>query len=183
MAGALLGADTRAQARTLRVLILGGTGFIGPHFVEALKAGGHTVTLFNRGRRNPGTASNVEVLIGDRNGQLDALRNRDWDTVIDNSGYVPRDVRASAELLADRVQHYVFISSISAYADFKSPGIDEDYALARLADPSTTEVTGESYGGLKVLCEEIVQRTYGERATIVRPTYIVGPGDTTDRFT
>jgi 2'-hydroxyisoflavone reductase len=185
IAGALLAPRVPAQTstRAMRVLILGGTGFIGPHFVEALQAGGHTVTLFNRGRRNAGSVSGVEILIGDRNGQLDALKNRDWDVAIDNSGYVPRDVRASAELLAGRVQHYIFISSISAYADFKSVNIDEDYALARLKDPSTTEVTGESYGGLKVLCEEAVQKTYGSRCAIVRPTYIVGPGDTSDRFT
>jgi 2'-hydroxyisoflavone reductase len=183
VAGALFAASPKARVPPLRVLILGGTGFIGPHFVDALTAAGHTVTLFNRGRRNPRAVAGVETLIGDRNGKLDALRNRNWDAVIDNSGYVPRDVQASAELLADRVQHYVFISSISAYADLKSPGIDEDHALARLADPTTTQITNESYGGLKVLCEAAVERIYRERATIIRPTYIVGPGDTSDRFT
>jgi 2'-hydroxyisoflavone reductase len=182
-AGMLFGAGARAAQQPMRVLILGGTGFIGPHFTAALQAAGHAVTLFNRGRRSAEAVSNVEILHGDRAGKLDALRNRGWDVVIDNSGYVPRDVRASAELLAGQVPHYVFISSISAYADLKAAGIDEDYALAELEDPNTTQVTNETYGGLKVLCEAAVRKIYGDRATIIRPTYIVGPGDTTDRFT
>ena len=170
-------------AKTLRVLILGGTGFIGPHFVEVLNAHGHTLTLFNRGKRNASLFPNIETLIGDRNGGLDALRGRDWDVVIDNSGYVPRHVRLSAELLKDRVQRYIFVSSISAYASLAKPGISEDDPTATLPDPSVEQVTGETYGGLKALCEQAVEQTFGERATILRPTYIVGPGDHTDRFT
>lgn len=172
-----------ARAKPLKVLILGGTGFIGPHFVRVLGDAGHTVTLFNRGKRDPEVKSGVEQLIGDRNGQIDALRGRDWDVVVDNSGYTTKQVRATAELLKGHVQHYLFISSISVYADFKKAGIDEDYPLATLSDPDTDQVTGETYGGLKALCEKIVQTTYGANSTIIRPSYIAGPGDPTDRFT
>ena len=170
-------------AKTLRVLILGGTGFIGPHFVEVLRRRGHTLTLFNRGKRNASLFPQTETLIGDRNGGLDALRGRDWDVVIDNSGYVPRHVRLSAELLKDRVQRYIFVSSISAYASLAKAGISENDPTAILPDPTVEQVTGETYGGLKALCEQAVEQTFGERATILRPTYIVGPGDPTDRFT
>lgn len=180
---ALAAMPARAAGKPLRVLILGGTGFIGPHFVESLQARGHTLTLFNRGKRNADLFPKLETLIGDRNGDLAVLRNREWDVVIDNSGYVPRHVKASAELLKDKVQRYIFISSISAYADLTKPNIGEDYATARLDDPSVEQVTGETYGGLKALCEQAVEQLYGERATILRPTYIVGPGDPTDRFT
>lgn len=175
-------AQQARQTGALRVLILGGTGFIGPHFVTALREGGHKVTVFNRGRRKASLPADVEALEGDRDGKLDALKRRDWDVVIDNSGYVPRVVKQSVDLLKDRVQHYIFISSISAYADLSTPGIGEDYKLAALKDP-TTEDIGENYGGLKVLCEQVVEQVYGKRSAIVRPTYIVGPGDTTDRFT
>jgi len=183
VAGALSGIHVRAEERPLRVLILGGTGFIGPHFVETLRAQRHTLTLFNRGKRNASLFPDIETRHGDRNGQLQALETGTWDVVIDNSGYVPRHVRLSAELLKDRVQRYIFISSISAYADLSKPNIDEDYPTAKLDDPSVEEVNGETYGGLKALCEQVVEETYGERATIIRPTYIVGPGDPTDRFT
>jgi len=171
-----------AKAKPMRVLILGGTGFIGPHFVETLRAQGHTVTLFNRGKRNPGLFTDIETLIGDRNGQVDALKNRDWDAVIDDSGYLTKQVRLTADLLKDHTQYYLYISSISAYADFATPNIDEDYKLAELKDPDTEDIMA-NYGGLKAACEGIVAATYGTRSCIVRPTYIVGPGDHTDRFT
>lgn len=174
---------TTFAANTLRILILGGTGFIGPHFVDELQARGHTLTLFNRGKRNASLFPKIETLIGDRNGGLDALRGREWDVVIDNSGYVPRHVRLSAELLKDRVRRYIFVSSISAYASLAKPGITEDDPTATLSDPNAEQVTGETYGGLKALCEQAVEQTFGKRATILRPTYIVGPGDHTDRFT
>jgi 2'-hydroxyisoflavone reductase len=167
----------------MRVLILGGTGFIGPHFVAALTARGHSLTLFNRGKRNSEAHPGVEQLVGDRDGQLDALKGRDWDVVIDNSGYTPREVKLTAELLRDHVRQYIFISSIAVYADFSGPGIDESYKLAQLKDPSVEVVDEDTYGGLKVLCEQVVEHTYGARATLIRPTYIAGPGDTTDRFT
>jgi nucleoside-diphosphate-sugar epimerase len=172
-----------AKAKALRVLILGGTGFIGPHFVDALHEGGHTITLFNRGKRDPEAKPGIEQLLGDRNGQIEALQGRDWDVVIDNSGYTPKQVKATVELLDKHVQHYIFISSIAAYADFKIPNIDEDYKLAEWKGEDLDTVTGESYGGLKVMCEKLVEQTYGKRSTIIRPTYIAGPGDVTDRFT
>src|SRR5688572_5381805 len=111
-----------AKSKALKVLMLGGTGFIGPHFVDALTAGGHTITLFNRGKRDPEAKPGIEQLLGDRNGQIDALKGRDWDVVIDNSGYKPSQVKLTTNLLKDRVAQYIFISSIAAYADFKVAG-------------------------------------------------------------
>jgi 2'-hydroxyisoflavone reductase len=169
--------------KQLKVLILGGTGISGPHLVRELGARGHQVTLFNRGKRNPGLFPNVETVIGDRNGPLDVLKGRDWDVVVDNSGYFPRQVQQSAELLKDHAGHYIYVSSISAYADLTPPGIDEDYKLAELKDPNATEITNDNYGGLKAACERIVEQTFGEHQTVVRPSYIVGPGDSSDRFT
>lgn len=182
-AGMLMAGSVFAQGKPLRVLILGGTGFIGPHFVAVLRGAGHKLTLFNRGKRNPGLFPDVEALTGDRDGKIDALKNRDWDVVIDDSGYVPRMVKLTADLLKDHVQHYIFVSSISAYADLATPGIDEDYKLAVLKDPTSETIGDSSYGGLKALCEQVVEKTYGTRCAIIRPTYIVGPGDTSDRFT
>lgn len=170
-------------SKPMRILILGGTGFVGPHLVEACRARGHALTLFNRGKRNASLFPDIETRLGDRNGKLESLEQGKWDVVIDNSGYVPRHVRMSAELLEPRVRRYIFVSSISAYADLASPGIDEGYPTAKLADPAVEDINGETYGGLKALCEQAVEQTYGKRATIVRPTYIVGPGDPTDRFT
>src|SRR6185295_9059821 len=172
-----------AKSQPKTVLILGGTGFIGPHFVKALMDGGHTVTLFNRGKRDPEAHPGVEQLLGDRDGKLEALENRSWDAVIDNSGYFPRTVRLSAELLKPRVKQYIFISSIAAYADFARPGIDENYPRGRLDDPAGEQVTGKTYGPLKAACEDVVNEVYGRDATVIRPTYIAGPGDYTDRFT
>lgn len=175
--------EERGQPRSLRILILGGTGFIGPHFVRQARLRGHTVTLFNRGRSNANLFPDLETLIGDRDGQLDALRGRDFDAVIDSSGYVPRHVRDSATLLAERASHYLFISSVSAYADFDTPGIDEDYPLATMPDATVEEVTEDTYGPMKVLAERAVTEAFPRGATVVRPGYIVGPGDTTDRWT
>jgi 2'-hydroxyisoflavone reductase len=172
-------------AKPLQVLIFGGTGFIGPHFVRELRAGGHKLTLLNRGKRNPGLFPDVETLIADRNvaGHVEVLAGREWDVVIDDSGYFPGQVRASAAALKDRVQHYIYVSSISAYADLTPAGIDEDYKLAPLDDPNAQEITEKNYGGLKAACEQIVEQTFGARQAVIRPTYIVGPGDHTDRFT
>jgi 2'-hydroxyisoflavone reductase len=176
-------AQNDAKGRQLRVLIFGGTGFLGPHFVEALQGGGHRITLFNRGKSNPGLFKHLETLIGDRDGKLEALKGRDWDVVIDDSGYVPRHVKLSADLLKDRVGHYIFVSSISVYGTFPKPGLDEDDEVASPPGPQVEEVNGETYAGLKAGCEQIVESTYGSRCTIVRPHYVVGPGDSTDRFT
>lgn len=180
--GALMSGVALARSQPLKILILGGTGFIGPHFVRTLREHGHTLTLFNRGKRNPGLFPDVETLIGDRNGPVDALKNRDWDAVIDDSGYLPKQVRLTTGLLRERVRQYLFISSISAYADFKAVNIDEDYPLAKLANPDSEDISAD-YGALKAACEQIVVDSFGKRSTIVRPTYIVGPGDHTDRFT
>jgi len=181
--GSMASTSVWPQSGKQRVLILGGTGFIGPHFVEVLRAHGHTITLFNRGRRNPGLFKDVETLIGDRDGKLDTLRGRDWDVVIDDSGFVPRIVQQSADLLHDHVQHYIYVSSISAYADLSKANLDEDQPLAVLKDPTVEQMSDGAYGGLKALCEQVVQKAYGKHSAIIRPSYIVGPGDTSDRFT
>lgn len=169
-----------ATGRTL--LILGGTGFIGPHLTEAALARGWTVTHFNRGRRDPDGVENVETLIGDRKGQLDALRDRKWDAVVDNTGYIPKYVKMSAELLAPNTGYCLYISSISAYASFATPN-DEDSATGVLDDVEEEEITETTYGPMKALCEQHTRAAYGERCSIVRPGYIVGPLDPTDRFT
>ncbi|MBV9787093.1 MAG: SDR family oxidoreductase [Chloroflexi bacterium] len=167
----------------MKILILGGTVFLGRAIVEACAARGHEVTLFNRGQRNPDLFPELEHLRGDRDGNLEALRGRRWDAVIDPSGYLPRLVRASAELLADAVDHYTFISSISVYAGFPTRGMDENAPLGTLDDPTVEEITGESYGPLKVLCEQAVAETLPGRSLIIRPGLIVGPHDPTNRFT
>ncbi|MDY6949684.1 MAG: NAD-dependent epimerase/dehydratase family protein [Pseudomonadota bacterium] len=185
-AAALLAGETFAAEqpmKPLKVLILGGTGISGPHLVRELRNAGHQLTLLNRGKRAPGMFKDIETLIGDRNGPLDVLAGRDWDVVVDNSGYFPRQVTRSTTILKDHTQHYIYVSSISAYADLTPPGIDEDYQLAQLQDPDATEITSDNYGGLKAACEKIVEQTFGERQAVIRPSYIVGPGDSSDRFT
>ena len=167
----------------MRVLILGGTKFLGRHLAESALAQGHSVTLFNRGIQSAGLYPEAEHLRGDRDGDLTALHGRTWDVAIDTSGYVPRVVRASAQLLAGAVEHYSFVSSISAYAGWPALSrIDEDAPVATLADPTVEEVGGESYGPLKALCEQAVRETLPGRALVVRPGLIVGPYDPTDRF-
>jgi 2'-hydroxyisoflavone reductase len=170
-------------AETVKILILGGTVFLGRHLVEAALARGHAVTLFNRGQSSPDLFPDVEKLRGNRDGPLDGLRGRQWDAAIDTCGYAPRVVRASAELLADSVNHYTFISSLSVYADLSRPGIDEAAPVGRLPDDSIEEVTGETYGPLKALCEQAAERALPGRVLNVRPGLIVGPHDPTDRFT
>jgi 2'-hydroxyisoflavone reductase len=167
----------------MRILIIGGTRFLGRHLVEAALARRHEVTLFNRGQSNPELFPQLETILGDREKDLDRLRGRKWDTVIDVAGYLPRIVRLSAEVLEPNVGRYVFISSLSVYADFKKIGIDESYPVAKIEGESVEEITGETYGPLKALCEKAVREIYGERALIVRPGLIVGPHDPTDRFT
>jgi 2'-hydroxyisoflavone reductase len=172
-----------AAGRRLRILVLGGTGFLGPHTVRAALANGHEVTLFNRGRTNPGLFPDLEKLKGDRDGDLEALKGRTWDAVIDTSGYVPRIVGLSVERLRDSADRYLFVSTLSVYASLATPGIDETAAVGRLDDPKTETIDGETYGPLKALCEEVVNRGFPDRATVIRPGLIVGPGDPTDRFT
>ena len=166
----------------MKLLVLGGTKFLGRHVVEAGLARGDEVTIFNRGQFNPELYPEVEKLRGDRDGGLEVLRGRRWDAVLDTSGYVPRVVRASAELLADAVDLYVFISSMSVYADFRQPN-DEDSPTATLADESAEERTGETYGPLKALCERAAEAALPGRVLNVRAGLIVGPYDPTGRFT
>lgn len=167
----------------MKILILGGTKFLGRHLVDSALAHGHEVTLFNRGKTNPTLFPNVETITGDREHDIEKLSGREWDAVIDVAGYVPRIVRLSAEGLKGSVKRYVFISSVSVYADFKKVGLDESYPVGKLEDESVEEITGETYGPLKALCEKTVQDIYGDRALIIRPGLIVGPHDPTDRFT
>src|SRR5690606_12814350 len=128
------------EVKPMRILILGGTGFIGPHIVNACRERGHTLTLFTRGKRNAWPVPDLVPRLGDRDGKLGSLNQGDWDVVIDNSGYVPRHVRLSAELLEPRIGRYIFVSSISAYADLSAPGIKEDHPTAKLADPAVEHV-------------------------------------------
>lgn len=168
----------------MRILVLGGTLFLGRHLVEAALARGDEVTLFNRGRTNPELFPQVESLRGDRDGDLAALRGRSWDAVIDPSARVPRWVRMTGELLADAVEHYVFISSGSVYADTSRPGVDESAPVHTIADETVEEITDpETYGALKVLCERAAEELMPGRVLSVRAGLIVGPYDPTGRFT
>lgn len=176
------GAASRNRKR-LRILVLGGTGFIGPHMVQEALRRGHDVELFNRGRTNNELFPDLKLYVGDRDNDLQSLKGGEWDVVIDNSGYVPRHVEDSARLLAPAANHYVYISTISVYGDV-SEKITEESTLATLTDETVEEVTGDTYGPLKALCEQRVLAEFGEsRSTILRPTYICGPGDRTDRYT
>ena len=169
--------------RALRMLILGGTGFTGPAQVEYAVARGHQVTVFNRGRTNPGILDKlkVEELTGDRNGDMSALRGRQWDVVIDNPTMLPRWVRTAGEILKNNTQHYIFISTISVYADTSKSGMDESTALLQLRDPASENP--QDYGALKAASEAEAERQYPGKTTIIRPGLIVGPGDNSDRFT
>lgn len=168
----------------MKILILGGTKFLGRHLVDAALAAGHEVTLFNRGKTNPTLFPDIETIIGDREQDIEKVSGREWDAVIDVAGYVPRIVRLAAQSLGRTVKKYVFISSVSVYQDYKKAGMDESYPVGKLEDESVEEITGESYGPLKALCEKVVQETFGgDHAIIVRPGLIVGPHDPTDRFT
>ncbi|MSP11427.1 MAG: SDR family oxidoreductase [Chloroflexi bacterium] len=167
----------------MKILILGGTIFLGRHLVEAALARGHGVTLFNRGQHNPDLFPQVEKLRGNRDGEMGSLARRQWDAVIDTCGYIPRIVRASAEYLSNATRHYTFISTISVYGEISNPGADEHSPLATLADPTVEQITGETYGPLKVLCEQVAEQALPGRVLQVRPGLIAGPYDPTDRFT
>jgi 2'-hydroxyisoflavone reductase len=169
----------------LRLLVLGGTKFLGRHIVETALERGHDVTIFHRGTTNRGLfGDRVEEVLGDRDGGLGVLESGRWDAVVDTSGYFPRIVGASAKLLAARADHYTFVSSISVYDDF-STGPDERSPVATLEDEAIEELGDEyeHYGGLKALCEKAVERELPGRTLVVRPGLIVGPHDPTDRFT
>jgi 2'-hydroxyisoflavone reductase len=168
----------------MKILIIGGTKFLGRHLVNAALAQGHEITLFNRGKTNPHLFPAVEKLNGDRDGVLDALKGRHWDAAIDTSGYVSAQVRATTELLADSVGHYTFISSISVYRDFRETGLDENAPTAILPHKSGNgEANGEHYGANKALCERTAERAMPGRVLIIRPGIIAGPHDPSDRFT
>src|SRR6266581_2752825 len=197
-AGAGLGFGVRSTSlfaeksvKPLRILILGGTGFTGPYQVRYALGRGHKVTTFNRGKTHPGELPNeVEQLIGDRNGQLDALRDRQWDVAIDNPTTLPAWVRNAAQILKDNVDRYMFISTISVYAD-TGQGVDETAPLAKYDGPDPYKETIEAvkasgyktYGPLKALSEHEVEKWFPGKSLIIRPGLIIGPGDPSDRFT
>jgi 2'-hydroxyisoflavone reductase len=191
--GAIAAGLTRATEiklpRPMSILFLGGTGFLGPAQVEYALARGHRVTLFNRGRSAAGLfRDRAELLIGNRDAKVDeglgALAGeRRWDVVIDNSGYLPRHVRDSVELLRDRVGRYVYVSTVAVYDPGGGAVLDETSPLRRMTNLQDETMSWANYGPQKAECDRIVQELLGKAATIVRPTYIVGPGDDTDRFT
>lgn len=188
--------SVKAASSPMNVLVLGGTGFIGPPMVEYLIERGHKVALFNRGRTNTDLFPDVERLTGDRNDNLEALKDRTWDVVFDNHATLPRWVQQTAELLRGSVNRYVHVSTISVYAepDFTMPDdreeeeklrIDEDAPLIQLAEDwdGSEQITGETYGAFKWQAEAEAEKAFPGKTTIVRPGLIVGPGDPTDRFT
>lgn len=172
-----------ASLKPLKILILGGTGFIGPHQVETALGRGHQVTIFNRGKTAPEMFPQVEQLLGDRADDLEALRGRKWDAVIDNSGFKPSWVRDSAQLLKGNVGQYVYMSSISVYADNSVKGQTEEGLVQSLDGPSNQDASNQNYGGMKARSEDYVREFFSESATLLRAGLVVGPGDPTDRFT
>lgn len=185
------GAEEKAT-KPMRILILGGTGFTGPFQVRYALERGHKVTVFNRGKTHPGELpKEAEQLIGDRNGQLDALKDRKWDVVIDNPTSVPVWVRDAAQILKGNVDRYVFISTISVYADTSKAGTDESAPLAKYNGPDAMKESRDSiiasqfalYGPLKALAEQEAEKWFPKQTLIIRPGLIVGPRDETDRFT
>lgn len=175
----------------MKLLIIGGTRFLGRHLVTAALARGHQVTLFNRG--NYSIPAEVETIEGDRHTELHKLKGREWDAVVDTSGHLPRAVRSAAEALADSVNRYVFVSSQNAYANVSVPGIAEDYPLGTLTEEQLNQANaidttgqpsyGSLYGGLKALCEQAAEEVMPNRVLVLRPGLIVGPYDYSDRFT
>ena len=168
----------------MRLLVLGGTKFLGRAAVEVALARGHEVTLFNRGETNPELFPEAEKLRGDRTADLSALEGREWDAVLDPSGYIPSVVRASAEALADSTAHYLFVSSVSVYASLTAP-VDEESPVAELGDLPDDKLTDDysNYGALKALCEQAVADVFDEQQASVRPGLIAGANDPTGRFT
>ena len=175
--------------RRLKILMLGGTAFLGPAIVDNALARGHEVTLFNRGRTNTHLYPDLEKLVGDRLESHDALEGRKWDVVIDTSGYFPRVVEAAAAALAGTIGQYIFISSVSVYADFSKKGITEDDPVGTVTPEEVAEVdsmrkiTGQNYGPLKALCEQAAENAFPGKTCNIRPGLIVGPMDKSDRFT
>lgn len=168
----------------MRLLVLGGTSFVGRHIVEAALDSGHEVTLFNRGKTNPGLFEGLEQRHGDRQaGDYASLARGEWDAVIDVNAYYPRAVREAAAALSGRVGWFTFVSTVSVYDEVGDGPVDEGWALRSLDDPATEEVNGDTYGGLKVVCEEAATAAFPGSCAIVRPGIVAGPHDPTDRFT
>jgi 2'-hydroxyisoflavone reductase len=163
----------------MRILILGGTVFLGRALTDAALSAGHQVTHLNRGKSSPPDAR-VETLTGDRTGDLGVIGGHEWDAVIDTSGYLPQVVKRSVDALRGAGERYLFVSSISVY---EGEGYGEDAPLAPAPHPVPEVMTMETYGALKAMCEDVVRKGFGDKATIVRPGLIVGPHDPTDRFT
>jgi 2'-hydroxyisoflavone reductase len=191
-ASELLAGTVGKAVKSLRILILGGTGFTGPFQVKYALSRGHKVTVFNRGKTHPGELpKEAEQLLGDRNGQLDALKGRKWDVCIDIPTTLPVWVRDAAQILQGNVDRYVFISTISVYSDNSKPGMDESGPLAEYKGADAMKETQQTlaasrfalYGPLKVLSEKEAEKWFPGKALIIRPGLIVGPGDETDRFT
>jgi 2'-hydroxyisoflavone reductase len=169
----------------MRILIIGGTRFIGRHLVEQALDRGHQVTVFHRGRTGAELFAGderLERLTGDRNSDLSALTEGEWDATVDTCAYVPAQVQELANVLGERGGRYLLVSSVSAYRSPEKAGYTEDSPLAELDDPTVEEVTDETYGGLKVLCERVALDRFGPSTLVVRPTYVVGPDDYTWRF-
>jgi 2'-hydroxyisoflavone reductase len=181
------GPSVGRSKKPLKILFLGGTGFLGPHTVNHAISRGHEVTLFNRGRSSEGLFPELISIIGNRDPKVDKglseLKGKHWDCVIDTSGYVPRIVDASSALLADFCDQYLFVSSISVYSDFAKISLNESSAVGTLDDTTVETIDGETYGPLKAYCEQAVEKNFKDRATIIRPGLIVGPRDRTDRYT
>ena len=190
-----MGPPLQDRVKQMKLLILGGTRFVGRHLVDAALTRNHEVTLFNRGT-HPAPFPNVETIKGDRNHDLSKLEGRGWDAVIDTSGYLPRSIAASALVLSSAIDNYVFISSVSVYADLTQADIHETAALATLSSEQleaanavdssgqiSAVIYGKMYGGLKALCERTAEEVLPNRVLIIRPGLIVGPYDYTDRFT
>lgn len=180
----------------MKILILGGTKFLGPHLIAAAQERGHEVATFTRGKQDSTPLPGVEAIFGDRNTDLAKLEVRQWDVVLDTSGYLPRQVGEAAQFFTDKAERYVFVSSISVYADFSIMGIDEDAPVEKLTSEDLAKANrldtsgvvsavsfGEMYGGLKALCEQAAEDAMPGRTLVIRPGLIVGPGDNTDRFT
>jgi 2'-hydroxyisoflavone reductase len=187
--------DVEESSKKLKILVLGGTGLIGPPMVSYAVARGHEVTLFNRGKTNTHLFPDLEKLKGDRNDDISALEaqvasGRRWDAVVDNTASIPRWVTESAGLLANAADYYLYTSSISAYADHSTPDADETAPVGQISPEdeakvlTNKEITGENYGPLKARCEEEARKAFtDDRTCVVRPGLIVGPGDYSDRFT
>jgi 2'-hydroxyisoflavone reductase len=194
-AGVLTGGQALADftptksKKKLKILVLGGTRFLGPAVVNRARNRGHQVTLFNRGKSNADLYLDILQLRGDRFGDLASLEKGEWDVVIDHSGYIPHTVRDSARLLAPRAKQYIFISSISVYADFSQPGNNEKSPVGQMTDEEIAaaltmkDITGLNYGPLKALCEQEAEKAFPLRCCNIRPGLIVGPRDRSDRFT